>query len=629
MKKICFVCFLFCSVSYTQIKGDYSLGKVTKDELLMNRYDEDPDAGAVVLEEKGKISIGDTNPLIFHKEYYIRIKVFKRSAFHLATRYLRHHKKLPVQDLEALSYNLDENGNIVQSNLTETKIYNDKLIGDINATSFQIPNVKEGTVFELKYTFRSYGYEVYDWNFQSEYPKLISKYTAFATIYPSYNIKINGYLKPDISNLDLSKCASVNENCNEINYEMKNVPAFKKDAYMTSENNFKSRIVFEKSYRTPIDRIIQLNFIPKTRYKKYFRSKLPDFIKKEADILLKARKVYRFIQSHYTWNKFGDLSNEVNLKKAFFERKGSVGEVNLALLNALLSLKIDAKIALLSTRENGKIANIHPSLLDFNYMVIRIKVDGKVYFLDATNKHLEFGVVPFRCLNGKARVFSLKQPSFWEDVKSNVSTEEKSTSRIVFNPEENLFKGISRIQKYGYRALSLREQLDSNSEKDYIMDQSSKLNRIEVEDYKIKNVAQVQKPIQETVTFVIEPSLPSEDSFSIDPFLFTRIDKNPFTLKERMYPIDYGTKEKSTHLVQINIPKGYKVVSIPENAAFTIREKELFYYFQIVHGPHMIQIKSVFEINKPVFSASNYEAIKKFYDKIIESQKNQIIIQKK
>ncbi len=629
MKKICFLCFLICSVGYSQIKGDYSLGKVTKDELLMIRYDKDPDAAALILEEKGEISLGDTNPVIFQREYYVKIKIFKRSAFHLAKMRLVHHKKLPLKDLEAFSYNLDEDGNIVKSSLTETKIFNDQLIGDTNTTSFQIPNVKEGTVFELKYTYRSYGYEVYDWNFQSEYPKLISKYTAFATIYPSYNIRINGYLKPEVSSSNLSKCVSVNENCNEINYVMRDIPAFKKDAFMTSEKNFKSRIVFETSYVTPIDRIIQLNFTSKTRYKKYFRSKLPDYIKKETVLIEKAKKAYQFIQKHYIWNGRVNLINAVNLKKAFFEGEGSIGEINLALLNTLQSLKIDAKLVLLSTRDNAKITAIHPSLLDFNYMVVRIEIDGKVYFLDAANKYLQFGAVPFKCLNGKARVFSLKAPSFWEDVKSSIPTEQKSTSRIVFNPDKNVFKGVTRIQKYGYRALKLREHLDGTSEKDYIMDQSSKFANVEVDNYKIKNIAQIEKPVLETANFSIEPSLPSENSFRIDPFLFHRIEKNPFTLKERKYPIDYGTKEKSTSLVQINIPNGYEVLSLPKNAAFTIREKEMFYYFQIVQGPNMIQIKTVFEINKSVFHPGSYEALKAFYNKVIESQKDQIIIQKK
>lgn len=642
MKKILLIALLLNAICYGQIKGNYSLGNVTLDELKMMHYEKDPDAGAVILEEKGETeAVEKSLQYVFYQTYYARIKILKKSDVYLANRRLFHNKDFPIKNLKAVSYNLDAKGNIVKTIMPTSQVFRNKMFKNVNSTSFAIPNVKVGSVIEFTYTTGSYGYKEYNWEFQSYIPKIRSIYNAYILDKTDLNIRLIGYLKLKDTSRTRSKCRSIYLNCSKMMYAMDSIPAFKKDVYMTSARNFRSKIAFERAYYNKlvkkegdqhwntIDRIIKVNFNSKTRYKKYFKEKLPNHFLHDTDVLSRAKKIYDFIKDHYTWNKSSNIIYKLDLKKAFYEKKGSLGEINMALLNALQSAEIDAKIVLLSTRDNIKITNVHPILSDFNYLVIRARINGQTYYLDATNKHLEFGLLSFTCLNGRARVFSLKEDSFWEDITATIPTQKKTTTRIVFNPDKNVFNGISRINKYSYQALSLRNQLDTISQQDYIRNQSSLEVNVEIESYKIKNIKNVKKPTLEIVSFSIDPSLESGYTFRISPFLFNRFFKNPFTLKERRYPIDYGNTEKLTNLVQINIPEGYKVASLPKSVAFTIREKELFYYFQIVQGSNMIQIKSVFEINKSIFSAANYKALKAFYDKVIASQKDQIIIQKK
>lgn len=642
MKKI-FLAYLFISsIGYAQIKGDYSLGKVTKDELLMTVYPKDPDAGAVILDEKGETEgVEKSIRYVFHQTYYARIKILKKRDVRLANRRIYHNKDFPIKNLKAVSYNLDAQGNIVRTIMPSSQVFRNKVFKNANSTSFAIPNVKVGSVIEFAYTKTSYGYRLYDWEFQSDIPKIRSTYNAYIPDKIDLNTRLIGYLKLKDTSRTRDKCRSIYTNCYKMRHVMDSIPAFKKDVYMTSSRNFRSMLAFERAYYNElfrkegnehwntINRIVRVAFNSKTRYKNYFKEKLPEQILKDPNKLSKAQKIYTFIREHYTWNKSNNLINDLDLKKAFYEKKGSLGEINMALLNSLEASNIEAKIVLLSTRDNIKITDVQPILDDFNYVVIRVHINNQTYYLDATNKHLEFGLLPFKCLNGRARVFNIPGYSFWENIESSIPTHKKTSTRIIFVPEENAFKGTSRIQKYGYAALALRNRLDNISKEEYIRDQSSNRTDIEIDNYKIKNLDKIGKPTLESVTFSIEPSPLSKHTFNINPYLFNQLTVNPFTLKERKFPIDYGTKEKSTNLVQIVIPKGYEVTSLPKNAAFAIREKEMFYYFQIVQGPNMIQVKSTFEINKPIFSAANYEALKAFYTKVVESQKEQIIIQKK
>lgn len=641
MKKMLILCLLIHTFGKAQIKGDYSLGKTTIDELKMVKYDKDPEAEAVFLEEKGETeTIKGSLRYQFHTTYYARIKIFKKSGLTFANRRIFHDKALPLKNIEAISYNLNSDGQIVTAVLPLDQIFRNKVFNNLNSTSFAIPNVKEGSVIEFKYTIRGYGYELYDWYFQSTIPKVKSSYDAYVLDNTNFNIRIIGYLKPNKTLKTRSKCRSMDENCSKIYYEMSDIPAFKKDVYMTSAKNFTSRVAFEQVYYNSlvkkegdehwnaIDRIIKVNFLSKTRYKKYFKEKLSSAITGDTNSLSRAMKVYTFIRDHYTWNQSNNFTYELDLKKAFYEKKGNLGEINLALLNALQATGIKASIVLLSTRNNSKITDVHPILTDFNYILIRVPVQDQIYYLDATNRHHQFGQIPFQCLNGKVRVFDLKNPSFWEEIPIVVPTLTKITTRVVFSQNDTLFKGISKISNYGYNALHLRNTFAKISEKEYKRNKSSNILNLEIDKLQLKNQHEVTKPVLEVATFSMEPSLLSNTVFEISPHAFSGIQKNPFSLKKRMYPVDFGIQNKWVHLFQLSIPPGYVVTSLPKNTAFSIRDNEMLYYFQIEQKSNTILAKSIFEINKPIFSASNYEALKAFYSKVIESQKEQIIIKK-
>ena len=53
----------------------------------------------------------------------------------------------------------------------------------------------------------------------------------------------------------------------------------------------------------------------------------------------------------------------------------------------------------------------------FNYLILKTTIDGKDYFLDATEPYLSFGELPFRALNQYGRLMDLEDGSYWEDIE--------------------------------------------------------------------------------------------------------------------------------------------------------------------------------------------------------------------
>jgi hypothetical protein len=106
------------------------------------------------------------------------------------------------------------------------------------------------------------------------------------------------------------------------------------------------------------------------------------------------------------------MYSESGIKKAFDNKTGNVGDINLSLIAALKYANLDVEPMMLSTRDNGLVTEIYPVITEFDYVVAKLNIGDKVYLLDATDQYYPFGLVPVRCLNGKGRVMGNKE-SYW------------------------------------------------------------------------------------------------------------------------------------------------------------------------------------------------------------------------
>lgn len=78
----------------------------------------------------------------------------------------------------------------------------------------------------------------------------------------------------------------------------------------------------------------------------------------------------------------------------------------------------------------------------------------------------------------------------------------------------------------------------------------------------------------------------------------------------------------------IDIPEGYKVEDIPENAAIAMEGKGAS--FQVIYSqqPNQIQVASTLSINNVSFSALEYQALKTFFDKVVEKHSELVVFTK-
>ena len=425
------------SISTLIAQKDNNFGQVTLFEKNLKNYEKDPDAKAVVLYERGdnyfEIIRGR---LLLVKKYHTKIKILNQNGLDEASIHIPYYHGQnsfeQVEDIKAITHNGDSKTFLRQDQIF-TVDHNKRWL----EKKFSFPNVKVGSI--LEYTYKIISPFIYDfngWVFQSDIPKIYSEFNAKIPGNYKYNRSLVGSLNLAVNEASIQdnciylKSISDHMSCEVLKYAMSDIPAFEaEEDFMLSISNYISRIDFElaelyrldgskevftrswqdvdKEFRTDPDIGRQLG--KKSFYEKSISFSLLD----EQNALLRAKNIYQFTQNHFVWNGEYGIYKDIDVKKAFEEKSGNVGEVNITLINLLNMANLDAKLVLLSTRSNGLPKKTHPVISDFNYILAKVEIDGNSYFLDATDKIIPFGMLPFRCLNYDARVMDFKEDSYW------------------------------------------------------------------------------------------------------------------------------------------------------------------------------------------------------------------------
>ncbi|MEO5601044.1 MAG: DUF3857 domain-containing protein, partial [Cyclobacteriaceae bacterium] len=568
MKPVIISIIVLCLV-YSKAKAqDAPFTPVSLIDILQNKYDKDTSASAVVLREFGEAHInnGDGYHVIF--KYRARIKILNKNGLGQAN------IEIPLRKqtnnllertivIKASSFNL-ENNVVREEVLQEKDIFTENRNKYYTIKKFAIPNVRVGSVIEFSYTLDSpFIYNFRSWEFQSDIPKMESEYWASIPGVYLYNISIRGFQK--LSKNDskiIPKCLGnggdelgngYSADCALMKFGMKNIPAFVEEDYMTSKNNFISSLQFELSeirrFDGTIDKVTKewkdaeremkqdTRFGVQLKKGKDIETEVKKLVDNESDELAKAKKIYQFIRDWYLWNETFGMFSELGIQKAFDEKTGNVGDINLSLIAALRFAGLNVDPVILSTRENGLATELYPVLSEFNYVIAKVNIGDKVYLADATEKFYPFDMLPERCLNGKGRVLG-DGTSYWLDLKPSINRKIVSLFNLTLD-KDGVMRGSLSTRFMGYDAVSKRAEILSHQTLDaYITELKSTLSQVEITGYELKNMEDLEKPVTRNLQIEIRAFDNIEvANFLFNPFILDKWAGNPFKSRERLYPV--------------------------------------------------------------------------------------------
>ncbi|RAJ97837.1 uncharacterized protein DUF3857 [Larkinella arboricola] len=638
--------FAFSFISFYAVCQTDKFGHVDPEDLKMKVYPADSSADAVVLSDIGKsyITQNDTRGYYVYYERHVRVKILKKSAFEQATVIIPFHNirvdlQEQVSGIEGITYNLSPDGSFTTDRLTKDAIFEERRTENIYVKRFTLPNVREGSIIEFKYTITSdFVFELREWDFQKEIPVRWSQYDL--TLIPGFEYRI---LFQGFEALAVDKSERLG---NDIHYRwvMKNLSALREEDFMATPDNYRAKVWFElirtslphqvgpQSYAKKwedLDKFLlgdsQFGLaVNRTGFLKEVASSLQ---KQSTDTLQRVTAAYKFIRQVMTWNRQRGIWAKNSLKNAFETKTGNVAELNLMLVGLLREMGLEAYPVILSTKQNGLLSKEYPLLTRFDYVVAAVPWQGKDLLLDACESGLKAGVLPVRCLNGEGRLVHSRRPR-WIPLTPTEKRREAGQFMLAVSKDAQLDGTIS-ITHSGYAAADSRQHLHEVSLEKFRQAVKSRNPDWQWSELNVQNADSSDLPltIKGTVT-VSEAVSRIENRLFLRPLPISDLMQNPFKAPERRFPVDMGVPIEKSYAAIYTLPEGYVVEEVPKNVALVLPGNAGRFTFMTQMNGNSLQVVSRLTFNKAVFNPDEYGTLREFYSQVIAKHAEQVVLKK-
>lgn len=649
---------------------NYKFGKVSEEEVLQKEHPVKKDANAAVLFRSQKVyyDYDKNNGFRLITEVQERIKIYSKEGFDWATKEIRKYTGKSDEDdltsLKGYTYNL------IDGKLEEEKLKNDEVFEEEKSkywtvTKFTMPAVTEGSVIEYTYKIKSpyigsIGKLPLQYNIpidRLEVDVKIPEYFYFSkyqNMRSPLQYKIEESTKRDNysfstmnrnSSMHVVKQTRKNTKIEFTNYiysiNENDIPALKKESHVENLHTYAAFIDWELQYTKFPNSTIQ-NYsqtwedVTKSIYNDLGigqELKRDGFYDDEIDLLLsglsdprmKAEKIFAFVKQKVKWNDYVGFYPDNGTKKAFKEGSGNTGDINLLLISMLKYANLDTQPVLLSTPSNG--IPLFPTRDGFNYVVAGLRIDGNLLLMDATDPNAGIGELPKRARNWQGRLIKEGGESSWINLMPDYISENSLRMNIKFEGSTAIGRNYRNYN--GLFAKEFREEHSKPEQNNNVEERLEFVPDIEISEYKVENKENLGAEIIEKFEF----KLPSAtdvigDKIYLKPLLFEAIQENPFKDETRSYPVFYDYPEVKKYLINIMLPEGYKVVSLPESSVVKLGEDDGEFKFILNASGNIIRLSSLIMIKKTAFLPQEYDFLKKFYTNIIKKHGEAIVLEK-
>lgn len=631
----------------------FKYGKVDLAEFDTKVGGADSAASAVVLFDVGKGYFELTSKgLVYVLDRHTRYKIINKNGYDYGNLELQFYKNqgdgTSLNQLDAATYNL-ENGKIVTSKINKDSKFTEKQDKNFTLKKFALANVKEGSIIEYKYRIISdFIFTLRTWYFQKEIPTLYSEFDVTIPEYYRYRQNANGFLflNPTQENVN-GNFNGMTLNCRKYNFVVENAPGLKKESFITTMQDYVSRVNFElasitvpgetyKEFTTTWPKIVaglktEEKFGQFADKKSYIKSLLKEQIKGDMtnkDSMLVS--IFNYVKNNIKWNKETELYTSETSPKTVFEKKaGNSADINLCLYSLLKEADIAASPILISTRDNGTHPGL-PMLTAFNNVIVGAKIGEKFVMLDATDKNHCVDLISYDNLNHQGLKIDLEnEAAEWVSTDDNKMSKRNINYVLAMDSEKKL-TGKLYISCSNYEALARRDQyLSAANETDFLKDYKTDKPGLGIKNYKIENLNDPSEALIESMDVEIEDNVEEAGNLAyFTPLLFERTKENPFKLEERKFPVDFGFPSEEVFRLTIELPKDYQLDKMPKNEKVILPDETAAFTFMFAAEDNRIMLNSKITVRKPVFTAEEYFDLKELFKNIVRKQAEQIVLKK-
>ncbi|WP_081912590.1 transglutaminase domain-containing protein [Salegentibacter sp. Hel_I_6] len=669
MKHFYFFIISLFSVCLLQAQ-DFKFGKVSKEEVLEKEHPKFKEANAAVLFREHNVfyEITKNKGLTLVTEIHERIKIYNKEGFDWANKtisaYTNGMKKEEIGNIKGYTYNLIE-GKLVDEKLKNNGIFHEETNKYTLKTKFTMPAVTEGSVIEYTYTIRSpFLTSIDDVPLQFDIP--VNRLEAELKIpeFFGFRMHYNPY-SPIVFPIDKTRenftyrymqksrtgdrVVKTNYNERSVNYmqdiysfKRDEIPPLKQEIYVDYLQNYAAYLRWELQYTKfpddPIENYSQTwEGVAKSIYndaglkQEVNRS---NFFDKDIDELLaqtqnnteKLQKLFNYVKSKMTWNDFIGFQAESGVKAAYKNGEGNTGDVNLMLVSMLRYAGFNANPVLVSTRSHG--IPIYPTRNGFNYVIAAVENQDNTILLDATDKNVAIGELPERAMNWQGRIIREDGSSDWVNLMPTVKSQNNTMLNMQFD-EQMVIKGKSVRNINGLYAKNFRDNYLGLAPKEYVQVLEKDKGNILISEVAISNEKAIGKTIKQSYNFELKDAMETiNGKIYFKPMVFAGLNENPFKGEERSYPIFFDFPSTESKTINLLIPDGYEVESLPESAIVELKNGTGVFKFVVALNGKFLRIESSLDMNNMVYTSQDYEGLKNFYGEMVNKHSEAIVLSK-
>jgi transglutaminase-like putative cysteine protease len=664
-----FFTFLFLIVTSLSPAQDFKFGKVSIEEVQEKEHSLEPEANAAVLYRSVNTYYEyNRNSFTLVTEVHERIKIYNKDGFEYATKevssYENGSSREAVTGIKGYTYNI-VNGKLEEEKLRKNGIFEEDVSKYQNKTKFTMPNVAEGSVIEYQYSLRSpFITTIDDIVFQDLIP--INKMEASVTIPEFLNFKKHVNPRSPIfleivettRNFNHTSTATKRGSGKVVNHKMEtttidyfqnvysitkeNIPSLKTENYLDHLYNYaavlKWELQFTKFPNSPIENYSQSwegvaksiynnsDFEGELKKSNYYSKDLENVLAGASGEAQKAERIFDFVKSRIKWNNTLGYTVDNGVSKAYKEGVGNVADINLMLTSMLKKAGLEAYPVLVSTKNNG--IPIFPTRKGFNYVVAGAKVQGDYILMDATDPMASFNELPARARNWNGRMLIDKENSVLVNLMPQVQSLQRATINLQI-AEDFSIKGKSLNLLDGLHAKSYRDKFIDIKEDDYVGILEKNKGNIQITNVEIENAENIGEEIKEVYNFELQNGLEViNEKIYLKPLLFAAVSNNPFKEEKREFPIIFDFPSIDNCTVNIMVPPGYEVESLPESSIYELNNGAGTFKFLALQNGNFLRVESVLDLKNIVYSPLDYDALKKFYAQMVEKHSELIVLKR-
>jgi hypothetical protein len=659
MKHKTLILIFFFGISALLKGQEYStdFGDISLEELEMKNCTIDSTADAFVIHDIGLTKFIKLEGMVYFKTTrQTRIKILNKSAYDRGLVeipfWVQDNISENIYDIKAIAVNY-ENGHEIISELNKKDVYKEDINKFWKQKKFAIPDVREGTVIEYTYTIESpWKVHLRDWYFQDFIPTLYNRFQIEITPFYEYHLLLNKYMEFSMDTVYTENDGFFWSGKSYPNrvfiWEMRDVPAFNDEAFITTVDDYVQKAEFQlskeigldgstykfiTSWEDAIKKLVKDPFL-NDHFGQYIKAASranKDIIEElkinTSDTLESIKSLLQYTRENFKWNNSTGMTTSQSKRDFLQTKTGTAADINLFFLSLLRSAGYEAYPLLLSTRDHGKVFLEYPFLQNFNYIVVKTKVDGKTLYLDATDPFLPYNLLPQRCLNEYGMQVKLNEEVKWFPLVDQVPSNKSITYLLNYDPEIDSIVGQVVSKLSGYFGQSYRKTLSSKKLegiKDRLLDNRS---GIELTNLSVQNKDELEKDllIQSDISISAEKI---GNRVFISPMVLNSLESNPLKFKERYYPLNLNHQFYKKVVANIQIPVGYEVDFVPESEQFFTADNQALFAYSVKLNGQFIQIMSEEQITTATFPAKYYLGLKDYFQKIVDKQGEKIVLRK-